>query len=260
MVERRVTGFGNRSNDCFLNTAFHLLLCIPELLTIPTSKPGFIQALKESFTVKTGEMLVKPLTAVEVCVRNFTGTEESTQCDLYEFLVYMLGGIKLEMETVLQLNSLLGLEMEVGNTRIHPLIVTLDVDSTLEIGLNRYFSQGHCQFSLHKTSRYLLIAFKRLKTVSNRPFKRTEFVRFPSSLKFPCVQSNTGSIPSYSLLFVGIHHGKDCTSGHYTACLLSPDSEATWVHVNDAVVRRVTWSWVRRQQAYCLLYRLKGCK
>lgn len=245
----RVVGLGNRGNDCYVNTAFQLLLCIAELPVGGGSQCVFRAALREAGEAKEGDILVRPHTAIWACVQEFTGVSpgESLQCDLYDFLAFCLQGLSADSS----LPQFLGLSL----TRSHHFILCLDLATSLENALSRLASQEQCIFPIERSSPYVLFAFKRLKWVDGRPYKRTEFVSFPEILNLAPYQANPNPHNSYSLIAVAIHHGATCEFGHYSLFFKSADLISPWFHANDLTVRVVSWRWVKQQQAYCLLYK-----
>ena len=242
-------GLGNRGNDCCVNTALQLLLCIAELQVGGGSQCLFRAALREAGNAKEGDILVRPHTAIWACVQEFTGVSpsESLQCDLYDFLAFCLQGLSADSA----LPQLLGLSLP----RKHYFILCLELAATLETALSRWASQEQCAFPIERSSPYLLIAFKRLKWVNGRPYKRTEFVNFPERLNLAPFHTHPNLHNSYSLIAVAIHHGDTCDFGHYSLFFKSAHPISRWLHANDASVRAVSWRWVKRQQAYCLLYK-----
>ena len=246
-----VVGLGNRGDDCYVNTAFQMLLCVGELQALKDScRSGllFLDALKQAKNAKSGDILVTPHTAIWACIEQFTGgsPNDSLQCDLYDFLDYFLQGLSTDLGTNPGLSQLLGLSI----ARVHHTILCLELAPTLETALSRLNSP------IERLSPYILIAFKRLKWTKGRPHKRTEPILFPERLDFAPFQAYPSPQSSYSLIAVAVHHGDTCESGHYSLFFKSAAAVSTWFHANDAVVRGVSWGWVKRQQAYFLLYKL----
>lgn len=101
MEPYRVKGYRNRNNCCFFNSAFQLLLAMPELRAQAANTSVFRASLLQA--IESNDLLV-PKTAVWRVIEKFLGHAPVVieQSDTADFITFILTGLDAELENTRQ--------------------------------------------------------------------------------------------------------------------------------------------------------------
>ena len=92
---------------------------------------------------------------------------------------------------------------------------------------------------------------------STFPFKKNKTkVVFEDVLDIAQYTAKTSTSTMYDLYAVIVHKGHTCTSGHYTCYVKAANGK--WFNMNDSFVSEVSFSKVRKDEAYVLFYSKKS--
>ncbi|KAI8476778.1 MAG: hypothetical protein J3K34DRAFT_400419 [Monoraphidium minutum] len=113
---------------------------------------------------------------------------------------------------------------------------------------------------LHKLPQMLMLHINRFAydAERNATVKLHQHIAFPPLLRLrpqwlsdDC-PDRRGAAGGYRLVASIIHHGRNSSSGHYSAHVQQPDGR--WLHFNDAAVSPVSLHQVLQERTYVLVY------